>query len=66
MKRTVKAWAVVTRDTGFFRDIRRTRVAARYYAAIIVDEVKERVVPCVVTYDDGRKAKRAKKARGAR
>ncbi len=80
MKRQVKAWVV--RDSGGYAWVDFARTTRRDCIAAYIDGTDEswrwwreergrKCVPCVVTYDDGRKAKRseakrAKKARGAR
>lgn len=69
MKRTVKAWATVTTRSGAVMEddgdlrVARTReqavMDARWYGG---EGIPCCVVRCVITYDDGRKAKRKKRA----
>ena len=66
MKRTVKAWVVVDKPSGQMLEVVGTRSEARSFVRAGWDSSApcERAVPCVVTYDDGRKAKRATKKKG--
>jgi hypothetical protein len=60
MKRTVKAWAVMSKKTGKFRApdgmiiTELTRKGAEYTATFWAGSC---VIPCTITYDDGKKEK---------
>jgi len=58
VKRTVKAWVVVDKPSGQMLEVVGTRNEARSFVRAGCDSSVpcEKVVPCVVTYDDGRKS----------
>lgn len=61
MKRTVKAWCLLVNGTTMVRpSVRCTR---RECVAEVADNT-DRVVPCTITYDDGRPAPRKRKGDG--
>ena len=60
MKRRVKAWVIVD-ERGRIGCVETTRADARWLRA-----KGERVVRCVIEYDDGKKAKAKAKKRKAR
>ena len=63
MRRTVKAWTLVTPDGQMAKVglLRFTRSAMRRCRVL-----DERVVPVTITYDDGRPAPKRRKAKGGK
>ena len=68
MKRTVKAWAVVDKPSGQMLEVVGTRDEARSFVrdGYAPSAPCEKAVPCVVTYDDGRKSPPRKRRGGGK